>query len=47
MIAAERPVDDVLVARYGAEEFSVDNVVILRNTTETEHRRRTIEVLKA
>ena len=33
-------------ARYGAEEFAVDNAVILRNDLEAEYRRRTVEVLK-
>ncbi len=45
LIAAERPSPDY-VARYGIEEFAVDNVVILRNELEQEHRRRTVEILK-
>jgi circadian clock protein KaiC len=44
-VVAERP-SDVGLTRYGAEEFVVDNVVILRNDLEAEQRRRTIEVLK-
>lgn len=46
VIAAERPGDDGHAARLGAEEFVVDNVVILRNSREEEQRRRTLEVLK-
>jgi circadian clock protein KaiC len=46
VIAAERPGDDGYVARFGAEEFVVDNVVILRNARQAEQRRRTLEVLK-
>jgi circadian clock protein KaiC len=46
LIAAERPDDNGHVARFGAEEFVVDNVVILRNAREEEQRRRTLEVLK-
>ena len=34
------------MARYGAEEFVVDNVVILRNDLDAAYRRRTVEVLK-
>ena len=46
LLAAERPGDDGYVARYGVEEFAVDNVVILRNEREAAQRRRTVEVLK-
>jgi circadian clock protein KaiC len=46
VIAAERPGDDGHVARFGAEEFVVDNVTILRNARESEQRRRTLEILK-
>jgi circadian clock protein KaiC len=46
VIASERPGDDSHGARYSAEEFVVDNVVILRNSREAEQRRRTLEVLK-
>lgn len=46
VIAAERPAEGGQVARYGAEEFVVDNVVILRNALVAEQRRRTLEVLK-
>ena len=46
LIAAERPSENGSVSRYGAEEFAVDNVIVLRNVREDERRRRTIEVLK-
>ena len=46
LLTAERPGDDGYVARYGVEEFAVDNVVILRNEREAAQRRRTVEVLK-
>ncbi len=46
LVVAERPSDVGFVGRYGAEEFVVDNVVILRNDLEAEQRRRTVEVLK-
>src|SRR5437660_1189803 len=46
LLAAERSGEKGYVARYGAEEFIVDNVVILRNDREGEYRRRTVEVLK-
>src|SRR5450755_3709433 len=46
LIAAERPSEDGSVTRYGAEEFAVDNVIVLRNVREEERRRRTVEVLK-
>ncbi|MGI8781008.1 MAG: circadian clock protein KaiC [Solirubrobacteraceae bacterium] len=46
LIAAERPSEEDVVTRYGAEEFAVDNVVLLRNVRAEERRRRTIEVLK-
>jgi circadian clock protein KaiC len=46
LISAERPSEDGSVTRYGAEEFAVDNVIVLRNTRAEERRRRTIEVLK-
>jgi circadian clock protein KaiC len=46
VIAAERPSEDGRMARFAAEEFVVDNVVILRNAREGEQRRRTLEVLK-
>ena len=46
LIAAERPSEDDLLTRYGAEEFVVDNVVLLRNVRAAERRRRTAEVLK-
>ena len=46
LIAAERPSENGSVTRYGAEEFAVDNVIVLRNAREEERRRRTLEVLK-
>ncbi|MGO9752790.1 MAG: circadian clock protein KaiC [Solirubrobacteraceae bacterium] len=46
LLVAERPGDVGYVAGYGAEEFVVDNVVILRNDRDAEQRRRTVEVLK-
>jgi len=46
LIAAERPSEDDHITRYGAEEFVVDNVVLLRNVRAAERRRRTVEVLK-
>ena len=46
LLAAERSGESGYVARYGAEEFVVDNVVILRNDLDVEYRRRTVEVLK-
>jgi circadian clock protein KaiC len=46
LISAERPNENGSVTRYGAEEFAVDNVIVLRNVREEERRRRTVEVLK-
>lgn len=46
VIAAERPEGEGRLTRFGAEEFVVDNVVILRNVRGEEQRRRTLEVLK-
>ena len=46
LLVAERSGASGDVARYGVEEFVVDNVVILRNDLEAEYRRRTVEVLK-
>ena len=46
LLVAERSGERGYVARYGAEEFVVDNVVILRNDLDAEYRRRTVEVLK-
>ena len=46
LIAAERPHENGSVTRYGAEEFAVDNVIVVRNVREEERRRRTAEVLK-
>jgi circadian clock protein KaiC len=47
VIAAEHPGEEGHAARYGAEEFVIDNIVLLGNALdETDHRRRTLEVLK-
>ena len=46
LLAAERSGARGDVARYGVEEFIVDNVVILRNDLDVAYRRRTVEVLK-
>ena len=46
LIAAERPAENGSITRYGAEEFVVDNVVLMRNVSADERRRRTVEVLK-
>jgi circadian clock protein KaiC len=46
LISAERPHENGSVTRYGAEEFAVDNVIVMRNVREEERRRRTVEVLK-
>ena len=46
LLVAERSGASGDVARYGVEEFVVDNVVILRNDLDAEYRRRTVEVLK-
>lgn len=46
LITAERRQEYGDVARYGIEEFVPDGVIILRNVLESEHRRRTVEILK-
>lgn len=46
VMTGERPEDYGAVAQFGFEEFVSDNVIILRNTLESEKRRRTLEVLK-
>ncbi len=46
IITVERAHDVGPLSRFGVEEFVTDNVIILRNTLESERRRRTIEVLK-
>lgn len=46
VVTAERADEYGDVARYGIEEFVVDNVVILRNVLDAESRRRTMEILK-
>jgi circadian clock protein KaiC len=46
VITSERVEEYGPVSRLGGAEFASDNVVILRNTLDSERRRRTIEVLK-
>ena len=46
LLTAERAHEYNSIARFGVEEFVADNVLILRNVTELEKRRRTIEILK-
>jgi circadian clock protein KaiC len=46
LLLAERSGEDGHAALYAAEEFAVDNVVILRNDLDAQYRRRTVEVLK-
>jgi circadian clock protein KaiC len=46
VITAERTEEYGAAARYGIEEFVVDNVILLRNVLEQHRRRRTVEVLK-
>jgi circadian clock protein KaiC len=46
LVTAERTDEYGAIARYGVEEFLIDNVVLLRNTLERNRRRRTVEVLK-
>ncbi len=46
LITAERTDEYGDISRFGTEEFVSDNVMILRNVSEDERRRRTIEVLK-
>lgn len=46
ILTAERTDEYGDIARYGVEEFVSDNVIILRNVLEKEHRRRTLEILK-
>ena len=46
ILTAERVEEYGPVARFGVEEFIADNVMVLRNTLESEVRRRTIEILK-
>ena len=46
ILTAERLSEYGEIARYGIEEFVVDNVILLRNILESEKRRRTIEILK-
>jgi circadian clock protein KaiC len=46
VLTSERQHDDNSIGRFGVEEFVIDNLVILRNVSEDEKRRRTIEILK-
>lgn len=46
ILTAERVEEYGPIARFGVEEFIADNVMVLRNTLETEVRRRTVEILK-
>jgi circadian clock protein KaiC len=46
MLTAERQHEYGEIARQGVEEFVSDNVMILRNISEHEKRRRTVEILK-
>ena len=46
IVTTERAAEYGDVARYEVEEFTTDNVVILRNTLANRVRRRTIEILK-
>ncbi len=46
LLTAERKDDHGEFTRHGIEEFVADNVIILRNSMESEKRRRTVEVLK-
>ncbi|HEY6010943.1 MAG TPA: circadian clock protein KaiC, partial [Nitrospirota bacterium] len=46
VITTERSEEYSSIAHYGIEEFVADNVILLRNISEEETRRRTIEILK-
>ena len=46
LITMERVDEDGEIGRFGVEEFVADNAILLRNRTENEKRRRTIEILK-
>lgn len=46
LFTAERERDYGPIARFGVEEFVADNVILLRNASEQEKRRRTLEILK-
>jgi circadian clock protein KaiC len=46
IMTAERSEEYGPVARYGAEEFVTDNVIIPRHPLNRERRRRTLEILK-
>jgi len=46
-ILTAEPVDDrVKMSLSGIEQFTADNIIILRNVLERERRRRTVEILK-
>ena len=46
LVTMERTDEDGTVGRFAVEEFVADNVILMRNRTEQEKRRRTIEILK-
>ncbi len=46
LMTAERVHEYGEIARYGVEEFIVDNVILVRNVLEEERRHRTVEVVK-
>lgn len=46
LMTGEQTSDYGEIGRYGAEEFAVDSVIVMRNALEGELRRRTIEILK-
>ncbi|TXT59106.1 MAG: KaiC-like protein 2 [Promethearchaeota archaeon] len=46
ILTAERYEQNSRASRHSLEEFLSDNVIILRNTSSKEQRRRTIEILK-
>jgi circadian clock protein KaiC len=46
ILTAERIEEYGPIARFGVEEFIADNVMVLRNTLDSEVRRRTVEILK-
>ena len=46
LITMERTAEEAGIGRFGVEEFVADNVILLRNRSDQEKRRRTIEILK-
>jgi len=46
IVTVEREQEYGPIARFGVAEFVADNVVLLRNTLDSESRRRTVEILK-